>query len=278
VAGSAGSNGGAGFGGSSPTAGSGGSAGSAGAAGAAGNAGSAGASGGAGGALATCVTAGNELCDDFESAQLDPSKWQTNPTQSAAVTVDTLHAHSGKYAVHIHVTAGQQTTAQITEAVTFPAKNDAFYTRIFAYFSPDLPIEAGADFHTGFIVASGKNDLGAVRAGLGLIGGDQQFLGYSIFFGPPKHEFGPWSQTRVKPNQWLCLELFESGADGTSETRQIWVDGQELTELKSTYNGQKPPAWTLVSIGLEEYHPIPTLSDMWIDDVRVSSQPIGCER
>jgi hypothetical protein len=40
--------------------------------------------------------------------------------------------------------------------------------------------------------------------------------------------------------------------------------------------GQAPPRFDLVSIGVWEYHPTPSLSDMWIDDVRVSSQRIGC--
>jgi hypothetical protein len=38
-----------------------------------------------------------------------------------------------------------------------------------------------------------------------------------------------------------------------------------------------PPKFDMVSLGVWEYHPIPTLSDIWIDDVRVSSKKIGCE-
>jgi hypothetical protein len=38
-----------------------------------------------------------------------------------------------------------------------------------------------------------------------------------------------------------------------------------------------PPAFDKVSVGLWEFHPSPTLTDMWVDDVRVSSQKIGCK-
>jgi hypothetical protein len=31
-----------------------------------------------------------------------------------------------------------------------------------------------------------------------------------------------------------------------------------------------------VTYGVTEYHPIPTLSDMWIDDIRVSKDKLGC--
>jgi hypothetical protein len=224
-----------------------------------------------------CVTAGTELCDDFESGALDPAKWKINRTANDTVAVETGQAHSGRFAVHLKLVPGQNNHAQITEGVTFPAKSDAFYTRAFAYFAPDIPTGTGGNgYHMGFIYGSGRNNLGVVQAGLGSIG-PKDFLGYSIYFGPPFHEFGPWSPTTVTPNAWLCLELYESGGGGASETRQVWVNDTELTNLQSTYSGQPPPAFDLVSIGIWQYDgATPTLSDVWIDDVRVSAQRIGC--
>ncbi|HXK18887.1 MAG TPA: hypothetical protein VNG33_13845 [Polyangiaceae bacterium] len=264
-------------------------AGTSGASGASGTAGSpqgggAGASfGGAGGATAGCVTSGQELCDDFESGQIDPQKWKLNkPTGSASISVDGAHAHGGQYAVHIKIMAGQQSTAMITEAVTFPATSNSFYARAFMYFTPELPTAPGGDFHMGFILGIGKNDLGDVQAGTGMIGGAKQYLGYSIFFGPPKYEFGPWSKATVEPNKWQCIELFEDGSSPNEEKRQVWLDGVELTDLRSTSNGpgapanHKPPAFNGATFGVWEYHPSPLLSDIWLDDIRVSATPIGC--
>ena len=227
-----------------------------------------------------CVTSGTELCDSFETGQLDSAMWKTVLMGPAAsITVDSMHAHTGKYAVHAKVTPGQQSTAQITEAVTFPAMNDAFYTRIWAYISPDVMWPTG-DFHTGFIIAGGNNDRGHVVAAVGAnlspnsAAGPMHYLGYSIY---PGYEFGPRSPTAVVSGGWTCIELFESG-QGASGVRQIWADGTELPEQKTSDSGsgQKPPAFNLVSIGIWEYHPTPSLSDMWIDDVRISSQRVGC--
>jgi hypothetical protein len=226
------------------------------------------------GTPSSCVTAGTELCDDFESGELDPTKWKIDKTANDSVAVEAGQAHSGRYAVHMKLAPGENNHAQITEGVTFPAKSDAFYTRAFFYFAPDLP--SGMGYHMGYIVGSGRNNLGNVQAGLGSIG-PKDFLGYSIYFGPPFHEFGPWSPTTVTPNTWLCLELYESGSGGVEESRQVWVNDTELPNLRSTYSGQQPPEFNLVSLGIWQYDgATPTLSDVWIDNVRVSAQRIGC--
>ncbi len=231
-----------------------------------------------------CVTAGTELCDGFESGQLDRKVWQTVLNgPSPSITVDAAHVHTGQYALHLTVTPGQQSAAQITESVTFPATSDAFYTRIWAYVSPGVMWpDSPPDFHTGFIVASGNNDLGHVDLAVGTnlspssAAGPMHYLGYSIYRGPPYDEFGPRSPTPVVNEAWTCIELFESGKGGKAAVRRIWADGTELPEQNDTFDGQAPPQFDVVSIGIWEYHPTPSLSDMWIDDVRISSQRIGC--
>jgi hypothetical protein len=229
------------------------------------------------GVTPTCVTAGTELCDDFESGQLDATKWKINKSNNDTVAVETGLAHSGQYAVHMKLVAGQHNIAQITEGVTFPAMANTLYARAFVYFSPGIPAGvSGNGYHMGYIYASGDNNLGSVQAGMGSIG-PKDFLGYSIYFGPPSHEFGPWSSLTVTGMQWLCVELYESGTDGVGETRKVWVNDTELMDLRSTYDGQAPPQFDMLSFGVWQYDGnTPTLADMWIDDVRVSSRKIGC--
>ncbi len=273
----------------SGTAGASGSAG-AGTAGAGGAAGAAGAAGAGGGGMptggaGTCVTSGSELCEDFESGQLDLQKWKVvKPTASAKLAVDDTRAHRGKYALHIQLSAGGQSTAQIADAITFPANANTFYTRAYFYFAPDLPSDDNGGFHMAYLLATGNNDLGFVEAGLGSAG-KKNYLGYSEYYGagPNNHshgatftEFGPRSPLQIAPMKWLCLELLQGG-DATTTTRRIWVDGSELTEQKSNYTERKPPTFELVSIGVLQYHATPVLTDVWVDDIRVSKQPIGCD-
>lgn len=270
--------------GTSSTAGAGGSGAGTGGTSAAG-AGAGGATAGTGG-TAACITQGSELCEDFESGQLDDKKWKQNKSNNTSITIETGRAHTGQYSVHLKFVAGSQNTVTIAEGVTFPATPNKFYSRMWAYFAPDIPKATNMDFHTGFMMGGGNNDKGTTTLGMGMIGSDQQYLGYSIFFGNPKYEFGPWSNTRIKPNEWLCIELFEDGTDPTTEKRQVWLNDVELKDIASdsakaggTQNpNHLPPKFDTVTFGVTEYHPIPTLSDMWIDDIRVSDQKIGCTK
>ena len=237
------------------------------------------------------MNGGTELCDDFESGNLNAQRWTSSKSGNTSVTVETGLAHSGQYAAHFEFEAGKQSTVTISESVTFaaggpsvPELANRFYSRMWAYFGPDIPKAPTGDFHTGFMVGGGKNDKGDCTVGMGMIGSDQQYLGYSIFFGNPKYEFGPWSSPRIKPKEWLCIELLEDGTDPKTEIRKVWLNDVEMKELASdsakaggTQNpNHLPPKFDKVTFGVIEYHPIPTLSDMWVDDVRVSAQPIGC--
>jgi hypothetical protein len=241
--------------------------------------------GGATGGGAPCITSGTELCDDFESGQIAPALWQVpTPTKGTSVAVDTTRVHAGKYSLHIQATPGQRNVGVVAESATFPAHNNAFYTRIYAYFGPELPAGAGENFQMGFIVASGKNDYGKAEGSVGMIGGDSQFASYSIFYGDPAFQFGPWSASRVTPASWLCLELYESGAASDTEIRKVWLNDKELVDLRTdsasaggTGNpNHGSPAFSLVKIGLSQFFSTPSLTDMWVDDVRVSSARIGC--
>ncbi len=232
---------------------------------------------------ATCATAGTELCEDFESGALDAKIWGQHASGGATLSVDGAHTHGGAFALHVKLMAGKQATAQITDAVTFPAKNNTFYTRAWIYIDPDLPADDMGGFHMAYLLATGNNDLGFVEAGLGAAG-DKQYLGYSEYYGagPDVHahgptftEFGPRSNLRITTKTWICLELMQGG-DATTTHRRVWINDAELPEQMNDFSDRKPPAFSLMSIGVLQYHVTPILTDVWFDDVRVSSARIGC--
>jgi hypothetical protein len=243
-----------------------------------------------------CVTMGTELCDGFESNAIDPSKWKMSTTNGTSITVDSMQVHSGQYALHIKLPM-QQSTAQIQDTVTFPAMDNQFYTRAFFYFSPDLPMDNAGGYHEAYLLATGNNVASAnamggfVQAGLGSAGA-KQYVGFSEYYedgpnvaqhGSAFYEFGPDSPANepdgvVVPKTWICMELWQDGDMTKGVTnRRVWINDKELTEQNMGFSMLPPPTFSMMSIGVLQYHTTPILTDVWVDDVRVSSQKIGCE-
>jgi hypothetical protein len=239
-----------------------------------------------------CVTKGTELCDGFESDAINPSIWKMTTTNGTSIAVDSVQVHSGQYALHIKLPM-QQSTAQIQETGTFPAQDNAFYTRAFFYFSPDLPADMMGGYHEAYLLATGNNAAsgggaqgGFVQAGLGSAG-NKQYLGFSEYYedgpnvanhGSAFFEFGPDSPTMVVPKTWICMELWQDGDMTKGVTsRRVWIDDKELTEQNMGFSMLPPPLFSMMSIGILQYHMTPILTDVWVDDVRVSSEKIGCE-
>ena len=81
------------------------------------------------------------------------------------------------------------------------------------------------------------------------------------------------------------LEKHPRGGDPLTDRSHTADTPARLQDLESnsaktagtTTPNHLPPKFDKVSFGIVEYHPIPDLSDMWIDDIRVSSQKIGCK-
>jgi hypothetical protein len=76
-------------------------------------------------------------------------------------------------------------------------------------------------------------------------------------------------------NRWMCVEMLSDGG-GSKSARQVWIDDVERPELSDIQPSVPRPNWSAVTIGVRQYHPIELLSDVWFDDIRISSRRIGC--
>jgi hypothetical protein len=220
-----------------------------------------------------CHTAGGELCEDFESGRVDTALWTTRHS-SGTLAVEAGHAHSGMYALHARPMPGTMADVSIHERVTFPARDNHFYLRAFFFLAPDLPT---GNVHQRLIAVTGKNAAGAsVTTEVG-IGARKEFIGnYLVATSSGWAEYPKSSKTLVPVNRWFCVEM-ESDGRGPLVTR-ISVDGTELTDIRESAGSLAPPAFSGIGMGSMQAHTIPILSDVWIDDVRVSASPIGCDR
>jgi hypothetical protein len=229
-----------------------------------------------------CASLGAQLCDDFESATAggkpSSSLWQA----SGDVSIDTAQFARGKQSLHLHIV--NQNWATITETKTFPETGNHFFGRLF-FRASAIPATNPPVAHWSLVAGSG-NGTAEIREG-GIngkwgTGTDNRTDGGT----------GDWTNEdqdpagNVKPvpsNQWACIEWEYDGAK--NETR-FWWDGVEHPSMHTTstkHGGDQSvpyilPQFTQLKIGWMLYQtPVsPTTFDIWLDEIAVDSQRIGC--
>jgi hypothetical protein len=297
---SAGGTSGAGAGsGGAPAAGAAGTVGASGNAGASGSAGSAGAATGGAGArdLSTdktlflgasrCAQANVQLCEDFESGTLDAATWTV--VGGAKPVIDGLQKARGSMALHLTISGGGQSA--IRESKTFPAANNTYYGRVFAYFA-SLPNSAGGlgYSHWTMIAASGSGVTGEIRVS-GQLQGGTNLWGVGTDSSGSANGTGDWTNSDKDPNgkpmavptgQWLCIEWLHKG--DTNETR-FWWDGVEhpslYTKPTTPHGGNSGvqyllPQFKQVWLGWQEYQATSEKFELWIDEIAIDKDRIGC--
>lgn len=227
-----------------------------------------------------CATAGVELCDGFETPTLDAATWTVN---GATPTIDGTHAARGSTALHVHTLANG--LSYIKETKTFPATGNAYWGRMFVWFDalPTAPDYA----HWTIVGASGSDVPGEIRVSGQYYPNEQKnFFGVGTDGGAT----GDWNNrdgdngpTTPPLQQWICVEwLHDTGND---ETRFYW-DADEHPSLRTsvTMHGgaqnqtYQLPQFNSVWVGwwLYQANPTPNHYDVWIDEVAIDKDRIGC--
>jgi hypothetical protein len=225
-----------------------------------------------------CAGSGLLVCENFENGAADPTVW----TGRASV-VDTIHAARGSKAWHIKLATGQ--ASFLTNTKIFPAPNNTYYGRMFVYFTS---IVTGAYTHWTMVQATGTGLTSQIR-----LGGQTDLWGVGSFAGPTgdwtRNDNDPAGKPRHVPlGEWMCIEWMHDGAN--NETRFFWdgVDHESLhtTPTKHSYgNGgtatapYNMPMFNKVQLGWAEYQIVNGgLFELWIDEIALDSQRIGCVR
>jgi hypothetical protein len=231
-----------------------------------------------------CATAGVQLCEDFESGTLDPKTWTVSGT---APVIDGVQHARGQKALHI--TQNGNGLSYIKETKTFPAPNNTYYGRAFVYWKA-LPTPSGAFTyaHWTFIAASGTGVTGEIRVS-GQLQNGKNFFGVGTDSGGDPNGTGDWTNSDKDPmnapvpvptGQWLCIEWMHKG--DTNETRFFW----DAIEHPSLYTSAKQhggngndyllPTFNNVWIGWQEYQTTSEPFEMWVDEIAIDWDRIGC--
>jgi hypothetical protein len=234
-----------------------------------------------------CAQANVQLCEDFESGTLDTATWTT--IGGTKPVIDGLQKARGGKALHFTFAGNGQ--GAIRESKTFPAPNNTYYGRAFVYFaSLPTPITGFTYSHWTMIAATGAQVAGEIRVGAQLQNG-ANLWGVGTDNRTDANGTGDWTNSDKDPNgkpvtiptgQWMCIEWMHKG--DTNETA-FWWDGvahPSLSTKPSTPHGGNPtepfilPQFKNVWLGWAEYQPTTEPSELWLDEIAIDKDRIGC--
>jgi hypothetical protein len=229
-----------------------------------------------------CAIAGVQLCEDFESGMLDTSTWTVSGT---VPVIDGLEAARGTKALHI--TQDGNGLSYIKESKTFPEANDTYFGRVFVYFK-SLPAAPLTYAHWTILAGSGTQVDGEIRVS-GQFSSGQSLFGVGTDNRVQDSGTGDWTNSDKDPNNmpspvpigtWVCIEWMHKG--DTSETRFYWDDTEHPSLYTSpTMHGGNSnpyilPQFTNVWVGWQEYQTTTETFELWVDEIAIDSQRIGC--
>ena len=226
-----------------------------------------------------CAKLDAQLCEDFETGTLDKTLWEVGGNEAI---IETGKSMRGSHSAHFHT--DNNGFSFIKEKKTFPAVNNTFWGRMFFYVDA-LPVTP--DYaHFTIIESAGSGDSSFVREG-----GQYRKFGVGTDNGPS----GDWTNIDADPTTasakeipekaWMCVEWLYKG--DTNETRFFW-DGVEHLSLytfpKVKHGGMNPnveynlPNFNSVWVGWWMYqnNPVPDHFDVWIDEIAIDKDRIGC--
>jgi hypothetical protein len=247
--------------------------------------------GGAGGSAGDSGSGGSSmppmgfLIEDFEGGTKGqaPATWDTfiawnkngqNPSGDTLALIDDTQAHSGTKSVHFH---GGANPAQITKPL--PMGTTKLYVRAWIYQTRQLGMNPGANHET--LIGIRKTTGGAndeVRFGeiKGVIGTNEV---PTDNIAPKMEQWG--MGPAITANAWHCFEVAFL-ADQAQHTLHAWVDGtlvHEITAGDQWQNGAMPAGWLngmFVEVVLGWHSFSSATNDVWLDDLVLSNERIGC--
>jgi hypothetical protein len=216
------------------------------------------AGGAAGGGSDNCN--GAALCDSFERAMLGPD-WVVDKTGAATVVeLVTNKGHTGTNSVHVTFDTASM-AGYIDETKTFPAMDNAFWGRIWIWAANGVQTS-----HSTYIEARvGVGDRTGVRV--------LNTLSNNLASNLESSDASKGSNIANPVGKWVCYEWQITGIGGTGNVH-VYMDGAELTTLAAT--GWMIPKLAKLRVGYQRFGTGGPAGEVWLDDVGVGSQRIGC--
>ncbi len=234
-----------------------------------------------------------DFTDDFEAhaaGQLPGPPWKEETYKSGAViTIDAQHAFSGQQALHVLTPAGAEYRrgyVAIHLHGPLPQLQSGFFGRAMVWLDAPpgtQPVHWTLLQGEGLSADDRYNSI--YRLGLEQRGGTQLMANFETT--PPLRTDCRQQSTRTLPvRRWACVEWqFEVA----SNELQFWIDGKRITHVvdhakaADACHGNDlagrwlaPPRIDSLYMGFERYGNTPIDQNLWIDDVALARQRVGC--
>ena len=216
-----------------------------------------------------CATANVVLCDAFEGATIDATKWMQEKNGANTIALDTQHHARGQKSVRFHmVGTGTFQYAWLGDTKVFPQLKDHLFGRIF-YMLEKVPTKA---MHWTTIEAGGQLPGKTYGARMRYGGEYDNFIAnYTTTQG---QESAVRSKTPFPIATWSC---FEWEYERATNTVRFWIDEVPLADVSVTNAVWVQPPYDKVNLGWQNYQANAAAPmNVWMDEVALDGARIGC--
>jgi hypothetical protein len=253
--------------------------------------------------LASVALAANDrfaLFDDgfegHESGKAPGAPWKEESYRSGAVIrVDRERPFSGEKSLHIHNPRGakyRRGYMAIHLAGPLPAFTSKMYGRAMVWLdAAPVALPGAAPVHWTLLQGEGRSADDRYNSiyRLGVEGSDGLGLMANFETTPPvTTDCKQRSALKLPVRRWACVEWH---LDVATQRLEFWIDGARVASIKdrgdstTTCKGndlkgewRAPPRFDSFYIGFERYADSANDQDLWIDDVSIELQRIGCPK
>jgi len=222
------------------------------------------------------------LCDGFEASTIDSERWTIGKSEGNTVERVSDQAARGSGSVHVRTQNG---FGYLSTSSIFPAAGNGYFGRVFLRVARYSTVDWA---HWTVAEAAGTGDGSKIRVGGQFVTSQaKNRWGVGSDGGPTgdwtNHDTDPGGAPLEPPlGSWTCLEWQH---DGATNTTRFYVDSIEHPSLLTTASEHggtnvpyELPQMNSLWVGWWQYQADPTAFDVWIDEVALDDERIGCER
>lgn len=226
------------------------------------------------------------LCEGFEGEAVgdipSPDVWQPQLGEGSRIVVDDATSVSGGHAARITVTEDRKWAYLQTKSI-FPMAERRMWGRMYVNIRDERPQDEGLVHWNVIEAMSGSEPIRMYRfGGISVPDLGRNHFNWNHEMRPRPDGFNELSQdddrsVRVPAGEWICVEwMFDADAD---ESRFFWNgDEREALHVVGSAGGVSfdMEPFRALNVGFTIYQPIKADYVVWIDEIVVGLERIGC--